>query len=102
MIERKDGETDASWIGRLEAAYKALIPACEKLQEKLAESDKGWSMVYDDLKVEADATNEQLRVHTNRMMAALGLLAAIRSDPNLGGAWKQRIDSLLTPPPPTG
>jgi transposase len=35
LIERKDGETDASWIGRLEAAYKALIPACEKLQEKL-------------------------------------------------------------------
>jgi hypothetical protein len=36
MIERKDGETDASWIGRLEAAYKALIPACEKCGKERA------------------------------------------------------------------
>jgi hypothetical protein len=60
LIERKDGETDASWIGRLEAAYKALIPACEKLQEKLDKTIEGAALVYSDLKVEADASNAQL------------------------------------------
>jgi hypothetical protein len=40
LIERKDGETDASWIGRLEAAYKALIPACESLEKKLKQAQE--------------------------------------------------------------
>lgn len=94
MIERKDGETDASWIGRLEAAYKALIPACESANQKLAEA------IQERSKFAFESGKLYGSLHMKHQEAT-DLLAAIRADPNLGGAWKQRINSLLTPPPQT-
>lgn len=128
MIERQPDETDASWIGRLEAAYKALIPACESLGMKLkaAQEDQAdfiafWGgelsrfpCLHDESGPEAHKGTPPMmwapeligciiqRAVADRESRAMELLQAIRADPTLGGAWKQRIDALLTPLPPAG
>jgi hypothetical protein len=88
MIERKDGETDASWIGRLEAAYKALLFACEKQYGRLKELDG----------IEKDLA-AQVLISRKALVKAdmcLNLLEAMRYDPMLGAAFKSQIESLLT------
>ena len=87
MIERKDGETDASWIGRLEAAYKALLFACEKQGSQLEEL----SGVEKDLGAQVAISRKALV----RADMCLNLLLAIRGDPGLDMALQEQIDSLL-------
>jgi hypothetical protein len=114
MIERKDGETDASWIGRLEAAYKALIPACEKLQGKLEASeavvrkmDYYWAQriganirrltgkTFADTPEDGGEADSLLNEHVQAAASSLKLLRAIRDDPGLDMAFQEQIDSLL-------
>jgi hypothetical protein len=87
MIERKDGETDASWIGRLESAYRALLFACEKQYGRLEELDG----------IEKDLA-AQVLISRKALVKAdmcLNLLEAIRGDPGLDMAFQEQIDSLL-------
>jgi hypothetical protein len=89
MIERKDGETDASWIGRLEAAYKALLFSCESLEKKLKQAHEE----------RAQFAFETGKLHGGLIMdvqKAQDLLRLIRYDPGLSKAFLEQIDSLLT------